>query len=339
MDRSDSTLFSASQPLVIAVVGPTASGKTAIADRLAHELGSTVISTDALQVYRGMDIGTAKPHPSELTAPLIGIDLVDPDQPYSVAQFQVYAREQCDNLMRADRIPVLCGGTCLYTKAVIDDLNFADGAQLPEENPIRAYWTQFELDYGYLELHEALVERDLNAARKIHPKNVKRVIRALELAEQGQSYAQASANIHEVDPYYRTVLVCFDIERSVLYERIDTRVDLMIKSGLTQEVAALIERGITRSSTAREAIGYKELLPYLEAHGADPTADPQAFEACVEMIKQNTRRFAKRQLTWLKRDPRVIWIEATNLDDDQKYRALKAALEREGLWHDSEQKR
>ncbi len=304
----------ATGPRIVAVVGPTGTGKSELAQQLAERLGGVVLSADALQVYRELQIGTAKVPPEARRVAHFGLDLVSVTQAYSAALYQDYARGVIDRCREQGQAVVVCGGTGLYVRAALDDFEFPAGQQ--EDNALRAQFETLAAEQGPEALHARLQERDPAAAKLIHPHNVRRVVRALELSEQGQSYAESSAGFKEYKAHYPDVcFVGLTRERSELYSVLDARVDAMLEAGLLGEVRDLSERGLTESLTARQAIGYKELLAYLQ--GAS------RYEEAVETIKRNTRRYAKRQLTFFGADPRIRWIEVgpdavltTTLADD-----------------------
>ena len=283
---------------VICIVGPTASGKSALADLVALELGSPVISVDAMQVYRGMDIGTAKTPVSERRTPLLMVDVVDPSADYSVRLFRDDARRCVDDVLASGRVPVLCGGTGLYLNAVIDEMEFPSGERGDER---RVGYERLASELGAEGLHALLAERDPQSANIIHPNNVRRVVRALEMLDEGSSYARHHEGLHQRAAHYDALIWGLTMGRERLYARIDARVDKMMEDGLLDEVRGLAARGLTTDSTAGQAIGYKELLEALEGR-----CD---VEDAVELIKRRSRRYAKRQLSWFRRDGRVRWID------------------------------
>ena len=282
----------------VAITGPTASGKSAVAELVALELGVPVLSADAMQVYRGMDIGTAKTPVEERRVPLLLVDLVDPSENYSAALYQRDARAQIDFLLARSKTPVLCGGTGLYLRAALDEMEFPSGEPGGEG---RRRYEAIAADEGPEELHRLLLERDPRSAALIHPHNVKRVIRALEMLDGGVSYADQAAGFSTPRARYPYRMYALTMDRAHLYERIDARVDRMIGAGLVEEVRGLMDRGAGEALTARQAIGYKELIQHL--------AGEISLDEAVALIKQRTRRYAKRQLAWCRRDERTIWID------------------------------
>lgn len=301
---------------VIAVVGPTASGKSELADEVAARLGGAVVSVDAMQVYRRMDIGTAKAKPEECRAPLLMTDVVDPGEEYSAALYQRDARACIDGLLAAGRVPVLCGGTGLYVRAALEEMDFPAGEG---ENPVRKRYTALAQQIGPDALHARLAAVDPASAALIHPHNVRRVIRAFEMRAEGRSYAEQHAGFNEVRPRYRALIFAVTRDRAELYRRIDARVDVMMGAGLLDEVRALAAEGLADTLTARQAIGYKELIAYLQGSCT--------LEEAVETVKLRSRRYAKRQLTWFRRDPRTVWLNRDELSLDEAADRIVSAYE------------
>lgn len=301
---------------VIVVAGPTASGKSAVADRVALTLGTEVISTDAMQVYRGMDIGTAKTPVGERLVPLRMVDVVDPEEEYSAALFQRDARASIDHLLAQDKIPVLCGGTGLYIKAAIDAMEFPSG----EVGGVRREKYELMLDaLGADGLHAMLAQRDPESASVIHPHNTRRVVRALEMLDEGVRYADQKARFSIPKPYYRSLQFALTMDRDRLYRRIDARVDAMVEQGLVDEVRELVARGAGEAITSRQAIGYKEIMDALEGICS--------LDEAIDLIKLRSRRYAKRQLSWFRRDSRIVWIDMDECSVEQAADAIIKALQ------------
>ena len=301
---------------VVCIVGPTASGKSSLAERLAVTLGSAVVSVDAMQVYRGMDIGTAKTPVDERACELMMVDVCDVGDDYSVRLFQRDARACVDALLAEGRTPVLCGGTGLYLDAVIDEMDFPAGQTGSEA---RERYEAIARDEGALALHELLRGRDPKSAELIHPNNVRRVVRALEMLDEGVSYAAKHEGLRARRPHYDALLFGITMDRERLYKRIDARVDAMVEAGLVDEVRALAEGGLAETLTAMQAIGYKEVIAYLD--GA------LTLDEAIDEVKRRSRRYAKRQLSWLRRDGRVRWLDYDRLDEDEAARIVLAALD------------
>ena len=287
------------RPKITCVVGPTASGKTAFAVEFAKAHNGEVVSCDSMQIYRHMDIGTAKPTQQEMQGvPHHMLDFVEPTQLYSVADFVRDARICIENILSRDKLPVLCGGTGLYVDSIIYQIEFPPGGR---DDAYRRQLQELAEQEGCLAVHALLRKVDPQAAEAIHPNNVKRVIRALEICKTtGMTKTQADVQAQKT-PLYDAALLGLTMERKALYQRIDHRVDKMMEQGLLQEVKHLIAIGVGRDTTAMQAIGYKELLNYLEGQWT--------LEEAVDTIKRESRRYAKRQLTWFRRNPAIQWID------------------------------
>lgn len=290
---------------VVAIVGPTASGKSSLAENVATRLHTSIVSVDSMQVYRGMDIGTAKVPETQRKAPLLMVDVCDADESYSVERFQRDARACVDGLISEGKIPILCGGTGLYLNAVITDMAFPKGS---DEDERRHELEALADEIGPNGMHAMLAELDKESAALVHPNNVRRVIRAIELALDGGSYARQLETLHERTALYDARVWAIDVARDVLYSRIDARVDEMFEAGLVDEVKALAAQGLSETHTARQAIGYKEVLDALEG--------TITMDEARETIKTRTRRYAKRQLNWFRHDGRVHWLNLTDLGED-----------------------
>ena len=290
-------------PLIV-VVGPTASGKTALAIDIANYVGGEIVSADSMQIYEGMDIATAKPLPEELAAvPHHLIGFVPVETPFSVADYAVLARATINEIMNRGKTPILCGGTGLYVKAIIDNVQYSE--TIPSDELLRERLRLFAEQKGNDALWKRLEMIDPETARRIHPNNVGRVIRAIEVMEvSGRSIREHEADSRrEPCPYHVIELGLRYQDREKLYQRINQRVDKMVEMGLPEEVKTAREKGLT--ATAAQAIGCKELYGWLDG-------DETLAEA-LERLKQSTRRYAKRQLTWFGADKRVHWIEPDTL--------------------------
>lgn len=305
---------------VLSISGPTASGKSALADEVALRLNTDVISVDAMQVYRGMDIGTAKTPVADRRVPLQMIDVADPDEPYSVALFQRDARKLIDDRLASGHIPILCGGTGLYIQAVLEEMRFPQG-EVDDER--RTRYNALAEQLGADGLYSLLEQRDPRSAAVIHPNNVRRVVRALEMADEGVSYADQRAGFAHPSEHYPSLRFALTMDRSRLYRRIDARVDLMIEAGLVDEVSRLLDQGMGDALTSRQAIGYKEVIDALEGR--------LTIDEAVELIKLRSRRYAKRQLSWCRRDPKIQWIDMDALSIEQAAGFIIEQLERFGV--------
>lgn len=303
---------------VVCIVGPTASGKTALAQEVSLAIGAEVVSADSMQVYRGMDIGTGKIAPADMKVPHHGIDLVDPGEPFSAALFQEHARRRFEEITGRGNRVVLCGGTGFYVRAAIDGYEFPAGEQVG--NAVRDERAAFAREHGNRALWEALRDVDPESAAIIPENDVKRVVRAFELLAGGTSYARQKEALASIPQRYPACFIGLHVEPDVLRARIDARVDEMVRNGLVDEVRLLLEKGFREGITAPQAIGYREIVEVLDGNAT--------LEEAVESIKAATRRYAKRQRTWFRKDERIRWIDATALRiDDMTARALEIVLQ------------
>jgi tRNA dimethylallyltransferase len=280
----------------LALVGPTASGKTEAAIELAERLGAEIVSVDSMLVYRGMDIGTAKPTPEQRArVPHHLVDVVEPSEPFSVAAYQALCRAAIDAIR--GRV-LLSGGTALYLRAVVDDLSF------PATDPSVRTSLEAEAErIGAVRMHERLAERDPSAAAKIEPANVRRTVRALEVAQLTGRPFSSFADAWERYPPGRVRAAGVSMSREALAERIRTRVDEMLSAGVLDEVGELVERGFGGWLTASQAIGYAEFARHL--------AGELTLEEAVAGTVRRTKALARRQMAFLRRDPRIRWFEAS----------------------------
>lgn len=296
------------RPLLI-LTGPTAVGKTKLSIALAKRLNGSVISADSMQVYRRMDIGSAKITPGEMEGvPHYLVDALEPEEEFHVARFQSMAKEAMEEIYGQGRLPIVVGGTGFYIQALLKDVDFSEesGAS-PYRAGLEAMAAAGEGD----KLYRMLCEADPASAEKIHPNNSKRVIRALEYYhETGKPISRHNAEQMEKEPPYRYGYFVLNDVRSRLYERIGERVDRMMEQGLLEEVQGLNERGCHRGMVSMQGLGYKELLAYLDGECT--------LEEAVEIIKRDTRRFAKRQITWFKRERDVVWLDKQAFGYDEE---------------------
>ena len=297
----------------IGVVGPTAVGKTSLAEELALALNGEVVSADSMQIYRGMDIGTAKPQPDARRVPYHCLGIIIPGEPYSAARFQADARVAIADIAARGRLPLVVGGTGLYVRAALDDMRFPQGHT---DDSVRRDLEREAEVLGSEALHARLQELDPDSAARIHPNNVRRTIRALEMHHYGRSYDEQAAGFTVRQSVYDTRLLGLTMHREVLYARIDRRVTDMLDLGLLDEIRGLLDAGLRDALTAAQAIGYKEFVPVIE-QGASLTE-------AVSAVQQATRRFAKRQLTWFRSDARIAWLDVTEMSPEQ---ATSAALD------------
>lgn len=293
--------------LVIAILGPTASGKSEIAQEVALALNGEVVSADSMQVYRGMDIGTAKVPISDRLVPHHLIDILDPGEPFSAQMFQKMARECFSSISAQGKVALLCGGTGLYVQAALEDMRFPKGDQI--DNPVRVKYELIAQSEGNQAVWDILHEVDPKSAEILHVNNSRRVIRALEMHAQGISYADQVKNIKQLPEVVPALRFGLKRDPKILANRINGRVDKMIEQGLIEEVQTLLNSGFRSALTAPQAIGYKEIVSYLDG-------DISQDEA-IEQIKTATRRYAKRQRTWLRRDSRLTMLDADTLSREQ----------------------
>ena len=284
-------------PLII-IAGPTASGKSDLAQDVAEAVDGEVISADSMQVYRRMDIGTGKLPREERRVPHWGIDLVDPGEPYSVALYQDYARRKAAEIDARGKRVILCGGTGFYIRGVIDGYEYPAGEQ--RGNAIREKYLALLSEIGPDALWNLLNDRDAASAALIAPNDTKRVIRAFELLNEGTSYAAQRERLKHIPQVVPAVYIALARDTSELNARIERRVDAMREAGLVDEVRGLIADGFREAITAPQAIGYKEIVAALDGECE--------MDEAFELIKRATRRYAKRQRTWFRGDSRVRWV-------------------------------
>ena len=296
------------RPLVI-LTGPTAVGKTALSIALAKAIGGEIISADSMQVYRHMDIGSAKIMPEEMEGvPHHLIDVLEPAEEFNVVVFQKLAKQAVEEIYSRGHIPILVGGTGFYIQALVYDIDFTENN---EDTALRQALEEQARREGADVLYERLRAVDPESCESIHAHNIKRVIRAIEFYEKtGKKISDHNREQRQNDsPYHFAYFVLTD-SRDKIYQRIDERVDLMMAHGLMEEVRALRDRGCRRDMVSMQGLGYKELLACLEGE--------ISLEEAVYLIKRDTRHFAKRQLTWFRREKEVIWVDKTVYDHDSQ---------------------
>lgn len=287
------------KPLIV-LTGPTAVGKTSLSISLAKAVNGEIISADSMQVYKGMDIGSAKIRKEEMQGVThYLVDILEPEEEFHIVKFQELAKAALEEIYAKGKIPILVGGTGFYIQAVTRDIDFT---QAEQETSYREELEQFAKEKGAEYLHEKLREVDSKSAENIHANNVKRVIRALEFYHQnGTPISEHNEEQKQQTSPYNLAYFVLTAPREILYERIDRRVDQMMEEGLLEEVKSLRERGCHRGMVPMQGLGYKEILAYLE--GEYP------LEEAVRILKRDTRHFAKRQLTWFRREQDVIWVD------------------------------
>lgn len=286
-------------PLIV-VLGPTASGKTGLSIELSKSLGGEIVSADSMQIYKYMDIGTAKPTEEEQKEAVHHlIDIVEPQNPYSVKEYTDAAHKCIEEIIDRGKMPIMCGGTGLYIDSVVNDVSFNE---TESDETLREELREIANKEGNEKLIEILSEFDKKSAEKIHPNNLKRVIRAIEFYKlTGIPISEHQEKTKEKESRYQPVMIGIWHERELLYDRINKRVDIMINDGLIDEVKALKEMGLTADMQSMQGIGYKEILAHLN--------NGITIDEAISNIKQNSRNYAKRQLTWFRRNGRINWID------------------------------
>ena len=311
------------------LVGPTACGKTAVSVRVAQLLKAEIISGDSMQVYRGLDIGTAK-----ISAAAMGgvvhhlLDIRDPGEDFSVADFRTEAADAIRRINEQGRLPLIVGGTGLYIATLLNPYLFPPETE--RDDGFRAHMWQVALEQGDFYLHGRLAEVDSVAAERIHPHDHYRVVRALEVYEQtgrGISEIQAQSK-REYKPTYSTAIAGLTLRRELLYPRIERRIDEMISAGLIEEVKGLLDAGVPENATALRGLGYRHMTAYLRGLCT--------LEEAVVNLKRDTRRFAKRQYTWFKRDTRIHWFDAEDYFEEARQPNLEALTQDMAAWFENE---
>ncbi|WP_306954629.1 tRNA (adenosine(37)-N6)-dimethylallyltransferase MiaA [Alicyclobacillus tolerans] len=291
----------------VCLAGPTAVGKSSVAIELAKQLEAEILSADSMQIYRQMDIGTGKVTPEEMQGVVhYGIDLVDPNESFSVADFVNYAKKTIANIAQRRRLPLVVGGTTLYLRGLLDGLSFQT---VPSSPSLRQNWEDYAANHGREALYQELYKVDPLTAARLHVNDVRRVVRALEVYQlTGRPMSQS----YQWQPHRDrsdVLLLVLNGARDWLYARIDKRVDEMMASGWLDEVRRLLAAGVSEDAQSMQAIGYRELVRTLRAE--------ISLEEAVVLIKRNTRRLAKRQISFLRQDPRAIWIEMDDYAQDK----------------------
>lgn len=295
------------KPLIV-LTGPTAVGKTSLSISLAKAVNGEIISADSMQVYKGMDIGSAKIMPHEMDGvPHHLIDVLEPTEDFNVVTFQNLCKEAMKGIYERGHIPILTGGTGFYIQAVLKDIDFTSN---DEDTTYREELEQLAKKRGPEYLHEMLREVDPASAEAIHANNVKRVIRALEFYHQtGEKISEHNDQESQKQSPYNFAYFVLNDDRAKLYERIEKRIDIMLEQGLVEEVKLLAQKGLSRGYVSMQGLGYKEILDYLDG---DIT-----LEEAIYILKRDTRHFAKRQITWFKRESDVIWVNKPDFDYEE----------------------
>ena len=308
------------KPLII-LTGPTAVGKTALSVKLAKAINGSIISADSMQVYRGMDIGSAKVTKEEMGGiKHYLIDVLEPDEEFHVVRFQQMAKEAMAEIYQEGKIPILTGGTGFYIQSVLYDIDFTSQQ---EDIAYRERLEQLAKEQGNEALHAMLQEVDPVSAEKIHANNVKRVIRALEFYEKtGMPISEHNEKEAAKESPYTFCYFVLNDDRQRLYDRIELRIDQMLEQGLVDEVRKLKEKGYHKEMVSMQGLGYKEILAWLDGE--------ISYEEAVYILKRDTRHFAKRQLTWFRREKDVIWVDKDkfNYDDDRILSFMTAKIDK-----------
>ncbi len=290
---------------IVVIAGPTAAGKTEVAIRVARRVSGDIVSCDSMQIYKYMDIGSAKPTPEERAlATHYLVDEIDPSDEFSVAKYQTLAKEYISKILSKGRVPIVEGGTGLYLNSLLYDMDFPGEGK---DKKFRDDLTEEARLFGNMFVYEKLKAIDPEAAERIHPNNLIRVIKALEAASTGSSMGDFNKFSRTED--YDTIMFGVTRDRSELYDRINRRVDIMVDAGLFDEVKGLLERGISEDDISMKGIGYKEVLAYFDG--------VYTYEETLDKIKQNTRHLAKRQEAWFKRYQDMIWYNLSQITMDE----------------------
>ncbi len=312
------------KPMVV-LTGPTAVGKTELSIRLAQKLDGEIISADSMQIYQKMDIGTAKIRKEEMDGiPHHLIDVLDPSEEFNVARFQEMAKEALAGIYRRERIPLIVGGTGFYIQGLLCDIDFTKEEQ---DFRYRENLQKKAKEEGAQAIHKMLQAVDPASAQKIHPNNIKRVIRALEFYHlNGRKISEHNEQESRKESPYRFAYFVLNQNRTTLYERINHRVDLMLEAGLVEEVRRLKEAGYGKNLVSMQGIGYKEVLDYLDGK--------MTLEETADQIKKDTRHFAKRQLTWFGREKEVIMIDKDKYETEEEIlEHMLGILKEKGIYH------
>ena len=296
------------RPLII-LTGPTAVGKTKASISLAKSINGEIISADSMQVYKHMDIGSAKIKPEEMDGVKhYLVDVLEPDEEFHVVKFQEMAKQAMEEIYEKGKIPIVVGGTGFYIQALLYDIDFTENQA---DTSYREMLEALAQEKGAEYLHAMLQEVDMASAEAIHANNVKRVIRALEFFHQtGEKISEHNEQERAKESPYESCYFVLNDDRDVLYERINQRIDMMLEEGLVQEVQALKDKGYTKEMVSMQGLGYKEILDYLNGECS--------LEEAIYILKRDTRHFAKRQLTWFRREQDVIWIQKNDYQRDEE---------------------
>lgn len=295
-------------PLIV-VAGPTASGKTGLAIDIANYVGGEIVSADSMQIYKYMDIGSAKPTAEEQSRAVHHmIDFLLPDEEFSVADYTERAHKVIADIHSRGKIAVMAGGTGLYINSVVNDVTFGE---MDTDYALREELHSLAVEKGSEYLLEMLAQFDEVSAKRLHPNNLRRIIRAIEFYKvTGKPISEHQEETKQAESRYNPLMLCIDWDRDILYDRINRRVDIMLEEGLLDEVKRLMDMGYTQELNSMKGIGYKEVMDYFDGK--------MSLEETIELIKQSSRRYAKRQLTWFRRDERIHYVSSSNPFEEAK---------------------
>lgn len=292
---------------VIALAGPTAVGKTKFAIMLAQAFDGEVVSCDSMQLYKYMDIGSAKPTAEEMSMAVHHlVDMIDPRDDFSAAQYQKLAKAAIADILKRGKTPIVSGGTGLYLNSLLYDMDFSSA---PEDTEFRNALEKISEKEGREALHKMLEEQDPKAAALIHPNNTKKIIRALERLKEGEGRIRQFSDIENETDDYDVILIGLTRDRAELYDRVNRRVDILMDEGLLDEVRGLMDMGLTQENISMKGIGYKEIMDHLDGRCT--------LEESIDTIKKNTRHYAKKQLTWFRRYDKMKWFDITEFNSDE----------------------
>lgn len=306
-------------PLII-LTGPTAVGKTDLSIQLAKAVDAEIVSADSMQIYKYMDIGSAKVTEEEMQGVKhYLVDEIEPDMPFSVSEYKRMAEEYIDEISSRGKNVIVTGGTGLYLNSLIFDMDFGKSDANQE---LRKELNKELEENGPAYMYEKLVSLDKEAAERIHPNNTKRVIRAIEVAMSGEKMNDFSKDLR-YNKKYRPIIIVLNRDRQALYDRINLRVDIMLKNGLIEEVKGLLEKGYTKDMISMQGIGYKEIIKYFDGE--------YTLDEAIEIIKRDSRRYAKRQLTWFRRYENAKWFEIDKFDSAEELKDAVVSYVKEML--------
>ena len=304
---------------IIAVAGPTAVGKTKFAIKIAEAFNGEIVSCDSMQLYKFMDIGSAKPTAEEMAQVKHHlVDIIDPREEFSVAAYQKMAKDAIGEILRKGKTPVISGGTGLYLNSLLYEMDFSSA---PQDMEYRNRLMGIAEEKGSHALHHMLEELDYEAASSIHPNNTKKIVRALERLKKGEGKIKQFRDIKQETEDYDVILLGLTRDRTELYDRINKRVDILVQNGLFEEVKALMDMGLTVENISMKGIGYKEIMYYFSGIYSKAEA--------IDTIKKNTRHYAKKQLTWFRRYDKMNWYNISEFDsDDAAAEVIKAWIQK-----------